>query len=204
MLREDVSDRVKIYWLQGYYNIKLDACLNWITIQTGALHRPWAGQGLKFCRKNELHQAGLGRAWRPSFGQMQTSQFTMQDDMCPFHTSMLMPASWAVPVHIPGVANYWVSLNSPLANGHSLWRTPSNPLPARKINLKACTHGLWTLNLPANPGIEPGSSSRPFWSSVHRNSSHVSHWSRSQMQAYEMWSICNSYQNNLMSLTYSI
>ena len=33
--------------------------------------------------------------------------------------------------------------------------TPSNPLPAREINLKACTPEIQTRNLPADPGIEP-------------------------------------------------
>jgi len=35
-------------------------------------------------------------------------------------------------------------------------------LPAREINLKACAPEIRTRNLPADPGIEPRPSGRPF------------------------------------------
>ena len=41
-----------------------------------------------------------------------------------------------------------------------------NPRVGREINLKSCVPGIQTRNLPADPGIEPGFSDRPYCVSV--------------------------------------
>ena len=59
------------------------------------------------------------------------------------------------------MANNWVPLNSIFQRSQIIEDTVELYLPAREINLKACAPEIWTQNLPADPGIEPGSSDRP-------------------------------------------